>query len=407
MGAYHQMGHAAINLALDARLHAMYAGVITSPLNEEPSILAKQCAALGTTELIFDPQCFVLGSKKNKFDKWGYVNATAQKLGKSPFSPADWQKLAKSIADECVPLGHSGVCSPVASHKPFSDANLRFDIQIGDTLATHLSGTRVKGLQSAIFPVSTLVGTGRAQTIASVLTTGRLQRLYLVPQWTKSESEIQDVDELSGFIQMVQLLAPARKFIVGFCGPEMILWKAAGAEAAATGKYGNQQRFDIARFGGAASGGVGTTAYYFEESLLTWLRTEDIVRLDALGYPLGLRHDPFLPGIRTMIADLRANPPRYVPRTGRNGKPLLHKNGKPKMRRVGPPEWTSLGWRQWLWWFADAEARLESGASARTMVDTAMRNWQWLRVRHFLPSDKVMDGRWLPVWSTALSAIGL
>ncbi len=382
MGAYHQMGHHAANLARDPRLQSIYAGLIMSPLNSDPTGLGILCAALKSPDTIFDPQCYALGSQKGQLYTWSYVQSAAAKLAKGPYTLGDWQQLAADIADACIPLGHRGGCSPAAVRKSFTDADLGFDVQIGNALATHLAGKRsVNGLQTAAFPVQTLVGTGRVQTIASILTTGRLKRLYLVPDWTKTDGELGNADELCGFIDLVRVLTPHRQFIVGYCGPEMILWTAAGADAVASGKYGNQQRFDLGGFGGAPSGGAGTVAYYFEESLLTWLRTEDIVRLDRLGYKLGLAHDPFFPAIRKMIAALQATPVTYVQKTNRSGKPLFYKNGRPQKKRIGPPDWTSLGWSQWLWWFADAERRLDTGqVTARTLVDNARKNWAWLKV---------------------------
>jgi len=411
MGAYHQMGHASRNLALNPELRALYAGAITSPINEDPGALANLCKELANQEMVFDPAFFAPTSGKLKSKRWKYSAAAASAQKIRPFGVAEWAKAIEAIVAECTASGHHAICSPAAAQKNFSDDELAFSIKAGDALADLLISSRsvLTGLQTAIVHTSNLEKTGRPETVASILTSGKIDRLYIVPRWTGATSaELKDRDELIGFGKTVQYVAKNRQLLMGFCGPEMIIWKAVGAHAVATGKYANQQRFDLPRYqdkdGGG--GGSGTVPYYFEESLLAWLQFEDIVSLDNLGYPLGLANDPFYPLIRQRIDDLKKTPAHYEPKM-KKGKPVTDKKGKPRMQRVGPPQWTSEGWHQWLWWFADAERRLDRNTtSSRDLIATAQKNWNRLKLLHFIPVDPGNDGSWLSAWLSTLDALG-
>jgi hypothetical protein len=342
---------------------------------------------------------------RGKFREWTYYTQTATAFQSGQIGVKEWTEAVERIVAECGPLGHHAICSPSVATKIGSDDELAFDIQVGDELARAVQGRRLQGLQTVVLRTARLEANGRPEIVASILTTGMLERLYIVPRWGDASGELSDAPELIGFAKTIVYLRDPRRLLVGFCGPEMILWKAAGAKDVATGKYGNQQRFDLGRYQEKTGGGGGAVAYYFEESLLAWLRFEDIVTLDRIGYRLGLANDPFLSLIRGRIEALKLNPPRRE-QVFKNGKPVFHKNGKPKLKREGAPDWTSYGWCQWLWWFADVEHRLNSGGiTARQLVDNAKNNWAHLRVNHFLPADAGNDGRWLNAWSLTLDAI--
>jgi hypothetical protein len=404
MGAYHQMGHRTRNLAVDPVINAMYAGAIMSPVNEKPEEVRALCAALGTLERVFDPQLYNPESDRGQLPDWGYF-ADAKDLATDNFSLDRWVRTVKTITEECIPLGHDAICSPVAASDA-TDDDLGYAVQIGDALDERLAGSKLHGLQTAFVRPSTLSGDGRPETVASILTNGRLKRIYFVPQWSSKADQLDDAREMSGFIKTLAYVSAEVKTLVGFSGPEMILWKSAGAESVATGKYVNQQRWSIDRWGPKKAGGSGNTSYYFEESLLTWLRTEDIIELDRLKYHLGLAADPMLPVIRAYVEALRKDPRRPVPLM-RNGKPVLDEHGKPRKETVGAPSWTKQGWLQWLWWFAYTERRLTNDAiTARSLVDTAIVNWARLNAKGFRAVDAGNDGSWLPSWLDALDVIG-
>ncbi len=344
-------------------------------------------------------------SERGELPKWRYFKPAKGYEAEDPFALPLWTATVNALAVECALLEQSAVCSPAVANDA-SDDQIGEAVQIGDALADALTGSGMTGLQSAFIRASTLASAGRPETVASILTNGKLDSVYFVPKWVAKTNELDDAKEMTGFARTLGYVAGERRTLVAFCGPDMILWNAAGAESVATGKYANQQRWDPTRWEPKKSGGSGSASYYFEESRLTWLRTEDIVRLDTLSYDVGLAADPMLPVIRKRIAALQLNPRRTVP-VLKNGKPVLKRNGNPKTRREGAPEWASEGWLQWLWWFAYAERRLTNGeTTARELVENAQKNWRWLYARRFLAADVGNDGKWLTAWRTTLDAIG-
>ena len=398
------MGHHTRNLAVDPVISMMYAGAIMSPVNEKPEDVRALCAAFQALETVFDPQLYNPDSDRGQLREWNYF-ADAKELATDNFSLDRWIRAAKAITQECIPLGHNAICSPVAASDA-TDEDLGSAVLVGDALAEELRGSELQGLQTAFVRPSTLSGEGRPETVASILTNGRLERIYFVPQWTSNSEQLADAREMSGFIKMLAYVSVQRATLVGFCGPEMILWKSAGAESVATGKYVNQQRWSIERWGPKKSGGAGNTSYYFEESLLTWLRTEDIIELDRLNYRLGLDADPMLPVIRDYVEALRKDP-RHTRPVLQDGKPVLDKSGKPRKETLGAAAWTKQGWLQWLWWFAYTERRLTDGEiTARALVQTAIVNWARLRQKGFRAVDDDNDGAWLPSWLDTLDVIG-
>jgi hypothetical protein len=160
---------------------------------------------------------------------------------------------------------------------------------------------------------------------------------------------------------------------VGFCSSEMILWKAAGAHSCATGKFFNLRRFTITRWAEPGGGG-GQIPYWFEESLLAFLRQSDLLRVQQRGL---------------LSSSSRANP---------FGEQILAAipNKMP---------WLGLGWRQFLHWFGDVEYRLENAlTTAEDLVSHADENWATIessKPRIFM-EERPNDGTWIRQWLRAL-----
>ena len=174
----------------------------------------------------------------------------------------------------------------------------------------------------------------------------------------------------------------------------MILWKAAGADDVASGATANTQRFARARFTETESNSQGSTAYLFIESLLAFVRQEDVVNLQRLKLFGDDTGNPFIPTALRRIDDLSRGEVRHIERPGRKTK-----------KREGPPAWQGVGMRQYLWWFADAEARLSNNSTnARALLTTASETWAVLRDRGYVPFNKNNDGRWIKPWLDALDS---
>jgi hypothetical protein len=67
--------------------------------------------------------------------------------------------------------------------------------------------------------------------------------------------------------------------------------------------------------------------------------------------------------------------------------------------------WVALGWRQYLYWFADAEFRLSAGAvSAEDLISIADGNWANIEKSKpaLLMEERQNDGSWVRQWYRAL-----
>jgi hypothetical protein len=161
--------------------------------------------------------------------------------------------------------------------------------------------------------------------------------------------------------------------IVGFTSSDMVLWKAAGASSCATGKFFNLRRFTSSRFEEPSQGG-GQLPYWFEESLLAFLRESDVLRLQranrlgrtSLSNPIGSR---ILEGLNT--------PPQTA--------------------------WLGLGWRQYMYAFADLEERISTGATdVANLLASAETAWLELDDASILMEEPRNNGSWLRPWRRAL-----
>jgi hypothetical protein len=113
-------------------------------------------------------------------------------------------------------------------------------------------------------------------------------------------------------------------------------------------------------------------AYWFEETLLSFLRGSDIPRVQVHGLATATTN-PFGSEILSLVASA---------------------TGKP---------WVGLGWRQYMHWFADIEGRLASGAvSARDLIRAAEKNWQTLEENDVFMEERTNDGSWLRPWLRAV-----
>jgi hypothetical protein len=161
---------------------------------------------------------------------------------------------------------------------------------------------------------------------------------------------------------------------VAFASSDVVLWKSAGAAHCGTGKFFNLRRFTRSRFDEPMEGG-GQVPYWFEESLLAFVRASDLKRLQPANmFSAASLHNPFANDILGAIS-----------------------NGK---------AWLGLAWRQYLFWFQDIQARIDAGnVNASTLVKLAEENW--LRLGDARPEilmeEPFNNGMWLRQWRRALA----
>jgi hypothetical protein len=232
-------------------------------------------------------------------------------------------------------------------------------------------GLRV--LETVIARVDDLAAPNRALEIASVVSNTKAAGIYLVLlSDAKPRDELRDVDSLKGAMKLIQVLeASGLPVLVGCSSSDVLLWKAAGATSCATGKFANLRRFTPGRFNEQEEGGR-LMAYWFEESLLSFLRASDIARIQGHGL-VTTTTNPFGAAI---LSQLTSDPTKA---------------------------WVGLGWRQYMHWFADLEQRLTSGAvTAKALIRAAEQNWQTLENNDVFMEERTNDGAWLRPWLRAV-----
>ncbi|MHB8141951.1 MAG: hypothetical protein ACYDHD_12000 [Vulcanimicrobiaceae bacterium] len=378
MPVYHQMGHQSGNLVSEPDL-AAYVGEIASPVNytpEEMQALCNEHRGRQNFEVIFDPQLYFPSSEREKLRGWRHFPADFETgdVGSLDW----WAPINDGIAATAIDLRMGGACTPAYVPHAYSDDYYAMMVRIGDRLHQRLDGSGIDTLQTIVLSMADLTQPKRALSVASIASASRCQRMYVVvvPPTTMPRNEIEDPEALKGVMRFISEVESAGvRVLVGYSSTDMILWKAAGASACATGKFFNLRRFTGSRFELPTGGGGGQLPYWVEENLLGFLRQSDVIRVrDAELLSAASLANPF--GLQ--ILDLLEKAPGTA--------------------------WLALGWRQYLYWFADMEGRITRGdVNVRTMLREVEDRWQELNDgdEPLLMEEPRNDGRWLRPWRRA------
>ncbi|QIN80081.1 hypothetical protein GBA65_17890 [Rubrobacter marinus] len=240
-----------------------------------------------------------------------------------------------------------------------------------------MAGTDVRSIQTLIVGLADLSVPGRGIEIASIASRTAASEIYIVISGdTLPRRELADTEGLKGAMRLVSALEGAGlPVLMGFTSSDMVLWKAAGASSCATGKFFNLRRFTSSRFEDESAGGGGQLPYWFEESLLAFLREPDITRIRA-------RHPDML-----SESSLR-NP---------FGLEILEGLDSGEGRA-----WLGTSWRQFMYAFADLEHRIsQSTVDVRSFLHRAEQNWRFLDDSSFFMDEMRNDGTWLRTWRIA------
>jgi hypothetical protein len=373
VGVYHQMGHQSENLITEPRL-SRYQGAIFSPVNytrERVTSLIPDYRALPNFELIFDPQLYYPRTEKAKLRSWDYFPDSYET---SDFgSPHGWSSVVNSLARNAEELGVHSVCSPVVATRHYNSDYYSLCIGVAEMLETRLSSSGIGVLQTFLVSLDDLADFSNAMSVASVLTSASIERFYIVfiSSSTNPRRELAETDEIKGAMLLVsELKSNGFDVTVGFCSSDVVLWKAAGADSCATGKFWNTRRFNPSRWGTDSEGGNGQIAYMLEEGLLAFLRDTDVQRTDQIR-AVSTVQNPFYQEIIQSVNSGQA--------------------------------WVGLGWRQYLYWFGEIEERLRHGTvDAHTLVRLADSNWGWIEDESIIMEERQNNGQWLRSWLRAL-----
>jgi hypothetical protein len=288
-----------------------------------------------------------------------------------------WGKVVADVVRSGIDLRPHAITSPAMVPRSFPDEYFNTLVNIGDCLNAELAGSGIQAIQTAVIPMNDLAEKGRALTIASILTRSKIDRFYLVFVGDREpRRELADPEELKGAMSLVAALrSTGAQVLVGFCSSDVILWKVAGAAFCATGKFFNLRRFTLTRFA-EPSGGGGQLPYWFEESLLAFLRQSDLLRVQQ----------------RELLSSVSI------------ANPIASKvfDAIPAKR-----PWLGLSWRQYMWWFAEVEKRLDLTPSlARDLIQQADENWGTLeKSPKLFMEERSNEGSWLRQWLRVLEEL--
>jgi hypothetical protein len=382
MSTVMQMGHDTRNLVGEEDLHG-FTGIVLSPVNRGSEDLATDVPVFkdrGDFKITLDPQLYVPRSDRGFLPEYTYFPAD---IDSSDLTSASWwHALVQELAEYSERLGVDTLASPAVLPRSWDDEYYALCLQVANDLAGLLH-EKQDVLQTVVVDLATLGNPETALRIASIVSGTRCAGCYLVIVCSEEpRREIKDPQGLAGAMYLIRLLENAGKpVLVAYSSSDMVLYKAAGASHCGTGKFFNLRRFTESRFGEPTDGG-GQLAYWFEHSLLAFLRESDIRLLSAVG-----RSDLLGEGFSDNVWTTQI---REV---------LAADKGK---------AWVRLGWRQYLSWFWRTERELadEPFEKVKAWLEKSERRWLELEDNEVLLEDPRNDGGWLRPWRQALNVYG-
>lgn len=380
MTAYLQMGHDTENLVGAQGLDA-FGGIVLSPVNREPDALAGNVQSfrrIGDFDIVLDPQLYFPGSRSGKLPSQPYY---PDDLDTADFSSDSWwASIVTRLGDFARTINVDAVASPVVHPRTWNDDYFARCARTGSNLTQYLRGSGIQVLTTVMADIGYAVDREALLRMASILSSEDNSGYYLVIVTdVDPRRELSDVDELVGIMSLVRELEnTGRPVLVSHCSSDMILLKAAGASHCASGKFFNLRRYTRSRFAEPVSGG-GQLPYWFEHSLLAFLRGADVLRL------LDSEFD-------NLVGTMHSN--SYW------STQILNNFGA-----TSPTSWVALGWRQYLSWFCNTERAMRSGNPrelVRQWLRTAEDNWRNLDDNDILFDESRNDGTWIRRWRQAL-----
>ena len=375
MPAYHQMGHDSRNLLAETHL-ALFKGAILSPVNSpEPEVAdIVENPPADNFEFILDPQLYFPNADRGALPQWKYFPSDVDTADQ--MSLDWWTSVTSNIASCTARLKPHGVCSPAIVPRAFSLDYYALCLRVTQLLEDALAGQEIEVLHTLLVRLADLAAAATAPELASLMTASATRRAYLVILTdTHPRRELSDVEALKGVVRLIRFLEQSSiRVLVGFASSDVALWKAAGATSVATGKFFNLRRFTPSRWEPPPEGG-GQVPYWFEESVMAFLRESDLARLRRGGYlsPASLSN----PYSADILAAIDASPPQ---------------------------PWLGLSWRQYMYWFADFEARIHSGRLGPSEdLSRADTTWKDLDINSILMEERSNDGTWVRAWRRVLA----
>lgn len=374
MGVFHQMGAGSVSL-LNSPRFPWYQGEILSPVNYSERDIRRQIdgRALGYQQ-IFDPQLYFPRSSRGELVNWAHYPKDVDTADLS--SREWWISRVEELAAVVERLQPASVCSPSIAPRTFGPGYYSLTLEVAEELR-RLVPRDIEVLPTIIVNLRDLASRDRLMETASIVAKSSASRLYLI-LWADVDPrrEVSEWEDIAGGMRLIRLLEGADyRLLVGFSSSDMLLWKAAGATDCATGKYFNLRRFTPSRWDPPAAGG-GQLPYWFEESVMAFIREADVLHLKQLQKlsPASISN----PFCNECLTNITSSPPK---------------------------PWIAEAWRQYMYWFQDAERRISHGELSveQSLVD-AENTWSFLRNNDVFLEEPMNDGRWVARWRQALAA---
>jgi hypothetical protein len=371
---FHQMADKSQNLLDDEQL-AHYVGAVISPVNYSEDETRAQIERLrmrtgGSFSFVLDPQLYFPHSEEGALPGWRFFPSEFR--SGDHMSAKYWNGIAKTVAGVGKDLRVQYIASPAVVPKAYDNAYFELMTTVASSLAD-CTDDRFEPMQSLIVSTRDLAATpDRAMIIASIVAATPCGWIYLMLDTdVRPRLELSDSTQLTGVMKLISALERAGKHVlVGYSSSDVILWKTAGATSCATGKFFNVRRFTRSRFEDKEEGG-GNLPYWFEESLVAFVRAADFKRLATENLlSNATRRNPLATSVLDAIQSDVA--------------------------------WLKSSWVAYMWWFADVEMRLSSGGTtAKDLLKVARGVWAELDRREVYMSERLNTGEWIQLWLQA------
>lgn len=376
MGAYHQMGHDSVNLLGVPELSG-YVGAILSPVNYiEADVIGqiKEFEGRQDFDTVLDPQLYYPKSDIGKLSRWSYYPSNVDTADIQ--SEAWWNGIVDGFIKTCTTLSPSSACSPAPAAQAYNNDYYSTMTSIGNRFAQGLAGSGIRPVQTVIASLADLSQPNRPLEVSSIVSRTQAESVFLVfVSDIQPRRELKDTDQLLGGMRLIEALENAGLAVtVGYTSSEVVLWKYAGASHCCTGKFFNLRRFTKSRFDEPAEGG-GQLPYWFEESLLAFLRESDVGRVRKVNMLSATsQSNPFFKETLTLLSQ-----------------------GQP---------WLAKSWRFYLYAFYDLEDRIEKGKTdVSKLLEDAEKNWPALEDKGVLMEEARNNGDWIRPWRRALKEL--
>lgn len=374
MAVYHQMGHDSQNLLAYSDL-SLYRGAVLSPVNEDElhmqSIIERYRS--DDFEMIFDPQLYYPRAQRGRLPEWNYFPTDFESADQT--SLRWWRGIITGLLNMSQRLQPQAICSPSFVPAVYSDNYYSLNQRVAEITQERFANTDIETIQTIIVNMAELTEETRPAEIASIATSVDINRAFLVlKSSTDPRRELPDTEEIIGAMRLIRYLEQSGvRVLVGFTSNDLVLWKFASAQDCASGKFFNLRRFTPSRFEPPPEGG-GQVWYWFEESMMAYLRETDLLRVR------------------------RAN--LLSPASSTNPFSIQILN---QIDTQPGAAWLGLSWRQYLYWFSDFENRFsQGGIDADRFLADAEAVWNQLDDRGILMEERRNDGGWLRSWRRAI-----